>query len=386
MERRNQSAFEIAEFRARYEKYQSHMAERGIDLLIIDQPETLAYIAGFARTEGYYNACVVPKTGDPMFVVRRVDAISCKQQGWFEDVVDFSDWEDSFEVIFKGIADRGWSTSVIGVDENSYCMTIQRFGKFKAEYGHARFVDISNFVLEAFSIKSEAEINYLRQACNIADVSLQEVAHRLQVGDTSRKCVTYATNKLILMGAEAGVSGPVTKALHEDNMHPLIDDRPYDSGDVIHVETIPRFKGYSARLMRPISVGEPSPELVEAAQQICEIQDAQFAAMKPGACARDVDKIMREGLLESGLRAHYTNVTGYALGYYHGYTCRSSDFSYVFRPNDIWELKAGMTMHMYTVAKGMGFSETVLIGENGAEILTKTPRELLVAHPSATNS
>ena len=57
--------------------------------------------------------------------------------------------------------------------------------------------------------------------------------------------------------------------------------------------------------------------------------------------------------------------------------CRSSDFSYAFRPNDRWQLRENMVFHMYTVGKGLAFSETVVVTEDGGKRLTQTPRRLL---------
>jgi hypothetical protein len=53
-------------------------------------------------------------------------------------------------------------------------------------------------------------------------------------------------------------------------------------------------------------------------------------------------------------------------------TGRSSDFSYVFRPADTWILKPGMVFHMYTVAKGLAFSETFLLTDTEGERLTRS--------------
>ena len=48
----------------------------------------------------------------------------------------------------------------------------------------------------------------------------------------------------------------------------------------------------------------------------------------------------------------------------------------MFLPTADWTLEAGMVFHMYTSARGMSFSETVLVTETGAERLTQTERKL----------
>jgi Xaa-Pro dipeptidase len=142
---------------------------------------------------------------------------------------------------------------------------------------------------------------------------------------------------------------------------------------------VPSISGYSARLMRPTAIGPPSTEQADTAARLIEIQDDQIAAMKPGAVARDVDRVCRARVLDGGLRESYDNFTGYTLGYYGAtHPPRTSDFTRAFVPTADWVLEPGMVFHMYTGARGMSFSETVLVTESGPERLTQLERRLFV--------
>ncbi|WP_341858152.1 M24 family metallopeptidase [Sinorhizobium medicae] len=143
------------------------------------------------------------------------------------------------------------------------------------------------------------------------------------------------------------------------------------------LEVIPRFQGYGARLMRPMVLGDAPDSLRSIASDLLELQDSQFAAMKPGVKACDVDRILREGVLSAGLRNEYPNITGYTMGYYPDFTVRPSDFNRVLLPTSEWTFEEGMVFHMYTSAKGIGFSETVLITASGCERLTNIERQIL---------
>src|SRR5699024_4242824 len=121
--------------------------------------------------------------------------------------------------------------------------------------------------------------------------------------------------------------------------------------DILHAELLPFKNGYSARLMRPISIGHSTVHS-KVAQKLIEIQDKQFDAMAPGEKACDIDAIAREGVLSSGLRDEYPNITGYTLGYYPLSTPRTSDFTRVFLPTSSWKLESGMVFHMYVSARG----------------------------------
>ena len=141
-------------------------------------------------------------------------------------------------------------------------------------------------------------------------------------------------------------------------------------------------KHYSARIMRPIAVVAPEGEAPATVQALVERlvfhQDRQIAAMAADAKAADVDAVLRDALVNEGIRQRYDNVTGYMLGIY-GRTPRASDFSHTFLPTSDWPLQAGMVFHMYTSAGGIGVSETVLVTANGGERLTRTARRLLIS-------
>jgi Xaa-Pro dipeptidase len=136
--------------------------------------------------------------------------------------------------------------------------------------------------------------------------------------------------------------------------------------------------GYSARLMRCAVVGAVPPALQRAADTLRELQDAQIAAMRPGALAHDVDAILRDGILREGLRAAYDNISGYTLGFYHQAGPRTSDFTRIFHPGANWRIGPGMVFHMYASAAGASYSETVHVTPDGPRRLTTLPRTLIV--------
>ena len=150
--------------------------------------------------------------------------------------------------------------------------------------------------------------------------------------------------------------------------------RVLEEGDIVFVEPVPHFRGYTSRLMRSKTIGAPTDEQVRTAETIIRIQEEQFRAMKPGANAKDVDRVVREGILAAGLRESYTNITDYTLGL--KVAPRTSDFTRVFLPNSDWQLEQNQVFHMYTSAHGLPFSETIVVTPEGGKRLTQTERRL----------
>lgn len=370
--------FSLDEYRDRLAKVRAAMRARRLDTLIIDQTDFLFYISGFGISENMYRACVVPLEGEPVFMLRSMDELPYLETTWLSQHVGFSDWQDPIDVLAQLLRERGWESGHIGLDGDSYCMTINRFNRLKAALPQARFGDFSGVLEVLRARKSPAEIDYVRRAAAIGDIAIEAAVAASGVGKSERDAAAAVSYTFMRHGADSGRTGPITNGVGDAFLHGNLHSRPLERGEILHLELLPFLNGYSARIMRPVVMGEASEEQRRIASLLLEIQDRQFAAMRPGAIAKDVDAIAREAILKAGLRSTFPNITGYTLGYYPQSTPHTSDFTRVFLTNAEWVLEQGMIFHMYVSANGIAFSETVLITDDGFELLTRSPRRLAV--------
>jgi Xaa-Pro dipeptidase len=375
----NTLLFTLDEYRQRVATIRGHMQQRGVDLLLIDQTEFLFYLTGFSISENMYRACLLPAEGDPVMILRSVDEGPFLENSWITDYVGFSDWEDPLEVLANVVKARGWDRGHLALDEESYCMTLRRFKRLQALLPATRFADFSGVLEQVRASKSPAEIAYLRRAAHIGDVGMEEAIAAAGVGSSERDAAGIVHGVFMRMGADSARAGIITSGTGDAFLHGNLHSHPMVRGDILHMELLPYVNGYSARLMRPAVIAESTAQQRNIAARLIEIQDRQFAAMKPGVAAAELDAMVREAMLRQGLRSSYPNICGYTLGYFPLSTPRTSDFTRIFLPNADWQLQAGMCFHMYVSASGLAFSETVLVTETGIELLTRTPRQLFTA-------
>ena len=365
--------FPREEYEARLQRLRALMAARALEAVILDESEMLHYFTGYAVSENLYRAAVVPLDGAPTMVLRLLDEQPFLAGAWFETRRCFLDTEDPIAALagVVGAARR------VGLDMNSYCMPARRFARLKALLPEADFVDLSEDLRPMRLIKSHWEVAVMRRAAAIADETMRRAIAAAKPGTSSRDAAALASGSFVELGADFGRCGPVTLGKGWNFMHGKLSSAPLKPGEVLHLELVPKVGGYCARLMRPAVMGTPPAEVERAADTLIELQDRQIAAMVPGAEARAVDAILREGALRTGLRPHYHNNTGYTLGYYFEQAPRTSDFTRLFTPEAEWRLEAGMTFHMYaSAAAGIAFSETVLVTDEGPERLTRLERRL----------
>jgi Xaa-Pro dipeptidase len=369
--------FSRAEHEDRLRAVRREMTARGIDVLLLDETEHLAYLAGWHASGSRYHGCLVPSDGDPVMVFRCLDEPAFLERSWLRDRVCFPDTEDPVDAVVRTITARGWAAARLGVETDSHYLTVQIYEALRRALPRATLVDFATVLRELRLRKSPREIEYLRQAAAIADCAMRDAVAAVGEGLSEREAAVAASQTFLRLGADTARTGPITAGGCSGTLHGLLGDHRLSRGELLHMELVPSVNGYSARLMRPTAIGPPSTEQTDTAARLIEIQDDQIAAMKPGAVARDVDRVCRARVLGAGLRESYDNFTGYTLGYYGAtHPPRTSDFTRAFVPTAEWVLEPGMVFHMYTGTRGMAFSETVLVTDGGAERLTRLERRL----------
>ncbi|ESZ04473.1 hypothetical protein X735_32650 [Mesorhizobium sp. L2C085B000] len=366
--------FPVEEFRSRLAALRAAMVERQVDLLIVDQFEHIQYFGGHLPTAAMYQALLISLDKEPVAVIRALDATVFSETSWLTDCVAIGDSDNPIKVVAQTILARGHGASGVGVERDSHFLTVNRALELQALLTNARIVDFSGVMWEMRQVKSPLELACLEVAAEICDCATAEGFDAALAGVNEREVLAAVNAEALRRGADNGclgvvVSGPRSAALHGELGH-----RVLAKGDILHIEMLPQFRGYSSRIMRPKSIGAPTDEQMQTAKTMIRLQDEQFRAMRPGAEAKEVDRIVREGILAAGLRDSYTNVTGYTLGLVS--VPRSSDFTCAFLADSDWQLKQNQVFHMYTWAGGLAFSETVVVTPEGGKRLTKMERRL----------
>lgn len=367
--------FERGEFLSRVERLKADLRAHGLDAILIDECEATTYFFNCESAMNFYRAGIIPVEGEVSYVLRALDVAPMRESTWIDDIVGYPDWADPCAEVAKKIRACGLDRGRIGIDLTSHTLTVQTFEALKRELPQVEFVDVDGLPLKSRKIKSTREIEQLRKASAIVDATMSEVVDAAKPGFTAREAARMTVEAFVRHGGDPVPHGVITAGSGWDFLHGHLHDKPLCQGDVLHLELISRFQGYSARLMRCVVLGDISPELEAHSQRMIELQDRQIAAMRPGAAAKDVDRIMRQGAIDAGIREHYTNISGYTLGYYSEFL-KGSDFTWVFLPNSEWVLEEGMVFHMYTSGQGIAISETVLVGPDGGERLTQMDRRL----------
>ncbi|MEK9282345.1 MULTISPECIES: Xaa-Pro peptidase family protein [unclassified Bradyrhizobium] len=371
--------FPYAEYRARLQRTQEEMAKHNLPVLLLHQPENILYLTGFYTT-GYfsYHALAVPSRGDPVLILRDMEVPAARSTSWVKCHTIYADAADPvpvwLEAARRAVDGLGLAGGHVGVDEHSWFLTVERWKMLQAFLPKATLVREPRIVDHLRLIKSPREIDYLRSAARQVEVGMRAGIEAIGPGVTERVVAGAVFNALVSAGSGLPLSGIITSGNRTDLLHGDYSDRRLEQGDTVYFELQGIYQKYWARLMRTAVVGEPTGEQRRIAETIIRIQDEAIALMRPGTSADVVDRACRKPLLASGLRETYTNRAGYSLGL--NYRPSAGEFIREFVPGVEWVIEPGMVFHMLMMAAGMGFSETVLVTDQGPERLTGMERKL----------
>ena len=240
------------------------------------------------------------------------------------------------------------------------------------------FEDATDLVDAIKVIKSDEEIHYIRETCEMQDAAFEHALTRIQPGrrdyqvyaDVRQKCMEMGSEQQLVMvgSAPAGKTGVMyyehfgNRVIEEGDTFTILIESNGPSG----------FYGHVARI---ICLGKPSAELEEQFELAKMAQKVTLDLMKPGADSRDIWDANNEFLRSNGYPEE-TRIYAHGQGY--DLVERPS-----FDPVETMKIEAGMNIAVHpSVVSEKAFAfvcENYIVAESGVkECLHKTPQKIFV--------
>jgi Xaa-Pro dipeptidase len=376
--------FSTDEYRDRLVRVRSAMQARDIDLLLVTSPENIYYLTGY-RTTGYYiyQALVVPLSGDPQFVVRKLEYPNVQALSWIKSGSVVADTEDPLNTTAACIETLGGARASIGFEDQSFFLPAAIIDGLRARLSGARFSPASGVVERSRMIKSPREIEYVRRAAKAAVAGIEAGFEAIRPGRTENEIAGVVYAALASAGSEYPSSQPyVVTGPRSALGHASFERNEIKSGHIVFMEVGASWYRYGGAIMRTVSVGAPSSELRKAADAVLGALEALLSAVRPGVTSGEIDRAGRSVVERAGLGQYWLHRTGYSIGI--GFPPGWGEGHIIdLKPGDPRPLQPGMSFHTVPMIGipglgAIGFSETWVVTESGVEVLTNTPRRLHV--------
>ncbi len=380
------------EHRLRCEKLIMHMHAEGLNGVVLVDRQYVLYYTGFAfiPTERPI-AFVMNKRGERAMFVPRLELEHAQANALIDRVDHYIEYPYTGHpmIAFQTMLDEMDVKAPVGADEDGYPWIFGYRGPKLSEMLAAPVTNIRAFIEDEMMIKSPAELRLIRESCtwgNLAHVLLQRYT-KVGVSETevSQRATDEATRAMFdaigpiyraqseyYSGAVAGYRGQIGR--NAAIPHALANNLTFQPGDVLVTGAAAAVWGYNSELERSMIMGKATDQQKFLFDHMMALQEIAFDAIRPGNLCRDVDLAVRAYYDQHDLMQYWKHHVGHAIGLrYH-----EAPFLDI---GDLTEIVPGM---VFTVEPGLyapgigGFrhSDTVVVTDNGIEIITYYPRDL----------
>jgi Xaa-Pro dipeptidase len=364
----------MSEFERRYEAVRAAMAAEGVDALVVSGSEytgfdgAVAYMSGFQIVHRYAYV-FVPLEGDPAIVFpSEARYVGFHDAAWIEERVFVDkpgDW----------LRDRAAGATRVGVYGLDYVINVRDYRALAA--GSFEVISFDEPFDRARSVKSEQELESVREAVQINEEGFWEVLRAYEPGKTEAEIMAPAAARFVELGTGRHAMNMVLAHGPPGGARPEFvipsETRRVSPDDLLlYSLEIGGPSGHWAEVSRPIMAGEPSAVTAEMMEAYVEYGEIARSVMKDGSTAHDVHMAVSKPFRDRGYQLGH--VTGHSIG------MTMIEHPRIGQGNET-ELRENMvfSMHPHVIA-GEGsclyMQETWRIGAEAGEQLSGLPLKI----------
>lgn len=349
----------------RLERFDAKLAQSGLDALLVTGQNNIYYLTNFWGT----NATVFITKNRRLFLTDSRYTLIAKQSVHGFDIIES---KDPLKDIVKLIeADK---IETIGFDNQ---VSFAYYQGLQAIFEGYTLSPQNNFMEELRMIKDDKELATIRKACSISDRAFTDVLDFIKPGQTTELQVA---NFLDFRMREYGASGTsfesiIASGYRSAMPHGVASEKVIQSGETLTMDFGCYYKHYVSDMTRTIHIGETTDEEREIYDLVLRSNQALIDAAKAGMTRRDYDKVARDVIVEAGYGSHFTHGIGHGIG------LDIHEIPYFGNSDET--IEAGMVLTdepgVYLADKyGVRIEDDIIITENGCELITLAPKELIV--------
>ena len=348
----------------RMRKLRTSPAKRGLDALLLSQPENLRYLSGFAGSSGW-------------LLISGQNAILATDFRYVEQAKGES---PDFEIIqtkrelrdwLPGlVSDLGWYKLGFEADFVSYDSYHKLSEAIATKQVNLELVPTTGIVEQLRSIKEPEELGFITKAVELADAAFEQAKAIIRPGITEKEAA-WEIEKLLRQEGSEGMpfeiivaSGPNSALPHAQPTEKIIR-----SGEPVLIDMGARINGYCSDFSRTLFLGKADKTLREIYNIVLKAQTAAIEGVESGMDASQADQLARSVVEQAG----YRNAFGHGLG--HGVGLAVHELP-TLGPSSSDSLADGMVFTIepgiYLAGKGGVRIEDMVVLENGkARVLSK---------------
>ncbi|MFP3124486.1 Xaa-Pro peptidase family protein [Ectobacillus funiculus] len=347
-------------------KLRSMLRQESIDGLLLTNSYNRTYMTGFTGTAGV----VLLSAERALFITDFRYVEQAQKQAVGYEIVQHTG------PITEEVAKRAKELGItkLGFEQDTLTYSEYRMYGDKTE---AELVPVSGLVEKLRLIKTDAEIKILKEAAQIADAAFTHILSFIRPGVSELAVSNELEFFMRKQGAAASSFDIIVASGHRSALpHGVASEKLIETGEFVTLDFGAYYKGYCSDITRTIAVGEPSQDLKDIYDVVLEAQLRGLDGIRAGVTGKEADALTRDYITEKGYGQYFGHSTGHGIGLeIHegpGLSIRSDT---VLEPGMAVTVEPGIYI---AGLGGVRIEDDVIVTKEGNEILTHSPKELII--------
>ncbi|MBY8996499.1 MAG: aminopeptidase P family protein [Candidatus Thorarchaeota archaeon] len=363
-------------YKKRIEQVQKHLESSSVDFAFLTQSPNFQYLAGFENDmRERLLALVIRQDAEPQIVAPAFEVSAHTFHTWIKDLVPWAEDEDPYALVAELVGEKSGGHSIFLDDDTPlgvYWALETAFG------GFAETASLSPMINSMRIIKSDKEIELMKKAGHIINDAVLKAFKEVKIGMTEQE-VQLIVHKEIRRQEATPTFAAIQFGENSALPHAEAGSRELKKGDVVFMDCGCKLEGYNTDMTRVGVVGPPTEELERVFSTVLHALETAFENIAPRMACGAADGLARRVIDDTGYGDYFTHRLGHGIG------LEIHEPPYIVRGSS-QELQAGMCHSIepgiYLEGKfGIRIEDLVCIREDGPELLTFTPRDLIQIDP-----
>jgi Xaa-Pro aminopeptidase len=351
----------------RLTKLRATLPEHDIDAILVSQPQNRRYLSGFTGSAGW-------------LVITEERAVMATDFRYYEQVGREA---PSFELariqtrvsdlLPEVLADLG----IKRLGFESQHLTVEQLSTLSKEAKGVEWLPLENTVEKIRAVKDQYEIEALRRSAALNDDAFAHLVEVIGPGMTEREAAWEIEAYMRGHGASKVAFDLIVAAGPNGALpHARPGDQAIQPGAPVVIDIGCVLDDYCSDMTRTFCLGEPSSRYLEVWNLVLQAQEAAEAVIRAGTSGMEADAAARDLIVEAGYGDYFGHGLGHGVGLAVHEGPRASRLS-----EDTFEAGMSLTVEpgIYLPGEfGVRIEDLVIIGQDGIEILTNTPKRPVV--------
>ena len=364
------------------------LVNAGLDWLVMIHPVSIHWLTG-SDAKSYQEFQCLLVSADPgpwVILTREGERNEFELDALVDRVCTFGGGENQDPVAaFEKLAEtHGLLQARVGMEVPAYYLHPHHYLRLRELLGSALVAEPSNLVHDLKLVKSPAELSCIRAASRKADTAMEAFAAALQPGRSELAVAGMVLKSLLAAGS--GIAASPINLVSGDRScfsHGAPTERLLRAGDFGSVEFGATHRRYTSTIGRQFSIGAPTPRMRELYDVVRRASDACIASIRDGVPAAEPHAAAKAVIGQAGLEPFRVHTSGYGLA--PGFPPSWGEPLHMIGDSS-YTLRAGMVLSVEPPVfigqerLGARLIDNVVVTQDGAELLSRYNRDLMVVH------